>query len=178
MEYHSFEQGLRALASHQTGKEMFFGPLCVGLTSATGEQLPFLQLANHHLTLSADEALGLNHIVLDCERYNHIGTKFSMRIEFTREDSGWVIKQWLPVSHSKLRDPIYKEYEMLWPKQTLNPTPPSPEVAVSLGNWRVSEREIERDKNSVGTMLAGERQYCGKQGMQNIPFLHESAFKR
>lgn len=177
MEYNSFEEGLRALASHQTGDKAFFGLLQVGLTPEAGKPQPYIQLENHHLTLNADEAAHLRHIVLDCERFDTHGTKISMRLELRHEETGWVIKQWLPVKHSKLHDPKYDQYEILYPAKESDAQELSQKTTQSLGFWRISNREILRDNNSVGTLLDTERQYCGA-GISNAAYLHQSAIKR
>lgn len=178
MEHASFEEGLRALASHQTGEEAFFGHLTVGLTSESGDPLPYVQLERHRVTLNAEEAAKLEQVIIDFERFDHHGGKHAMRIEFTKEGDEWLIKHYSPVRSSLVSGPRYAAPRLIVSEQASDQSMAGKESSFELGLWRVSDLEILKDNNSIGTLVSRERAYCGKEGMQNIPFLHESAFKR
>ena len=173
MKYSSFEEGLKALASHQTGDNAFFGSLEVGLTKAHGQQIPYVKLENHILEMNAQESRQLKHITIDFEKFPSKSTKHAMRIEFIKCGDQWQIDRLDSTPGLPSVATRYDEQTRLWTRS--EDSQPSSDTTFSLYNWRVSKLDIVKDNNSIGTILPGERAYCGPSGIRNVDFFRHSA---
>lgn len=173
MKYSSFEEGLKALASHQTGDNAFFGSLEVGLTKAHGQQMPYVKLENHMLEMNAQEARELKHITIDFEKFPRKSAKHAMRIEFMKCGDQWQIDRLdAPLGLPSIAT-RYDEQARLWVGS--EDSKKSSDTTFPLYNWRVSKLDIVKDNNSIGTILPGERAYCGPSGIRNVDFFNHSA---